>query len=438
MPVLTPTSLFPPTKHTTFKHQAVSGKKRVKKIITGNQNYSQIALAVFGCLVGFFLILVSVQSILNFKYLFSDSKQGIGSQYMVINKKVTLFGSLNIAKTSFSKKEINEIANHPSITKYSPFVANDFEALAYLELKQGDQQMALQTDLFLESVDDGFIDVEMDRWKWNENDPEIPIILPSDFINLYNFSYAPARGLPQLSKSTVGFFGFVIQMAGNNDRASFKANIIGFSDRITSMIVPMGFMAYANKRFGAGKPENQHSVYRIIAEVKPDKLSAFQQFLLENNYETNQELLRNGKFVTLMYLIISIVFIIGLIISLNAFTGFVLYFNLLIYRSKEEIDSLLRLGYGHNRLVANYMVEVSKIFLFIILLALGGLIWSQYLISNMLFKYSFQIPDTIHVYPVLTMLLTTGVLILVFFLQMRNEIFKIALPGPIPKEKKGH
>lgn len=421
-------NLSPQIKFINFNHHPVSGKKYIKTIISGNHKPTQIGLAIFGCLIGFFLILVSVQSIINFKYLFSDAKQGIGSQYMVINKKVSLFSSLNISKTSFSKNELSELSTHPSIEKFSPFVGNDFEAEAYLELKEQGQQVSLKTDLFLESVEDNFIDVELDKWKWDERDPQIPIILPSDFINLYNFTYAPARGLPQLSKSTVKFFGFSINMRGNHDQAIFKANIIGFSDRITSMIVPISFMEYANKRFGGTNQDNTHSIYRIITEVKPEKLSAFQQFLLENNYETNQELLRNGKFVSLMYLIISVVFIIGLIITCNAFTGFILYFNLLIYRSKDDIDSLLRLGYAHNKLVNNYMANISMIILVIIMLALGGMIWSQSLVSEMLFKYSFEIPETIHAYPLLTMAVVTGILLMIFYIQIRNEIFKIALP----------
>jgi len=405
--------------------------KHTNKIILGNHKPLQILFAIFGCLAGFFLVLLSVQSIINFKYLFSDNKQGIASQYLVINKKVGLLGSLNISKTSFSNSEIEDLSSHPSIKNLSPFVGNDFEADAFLEMNQQGQQIRLKTDLFLESVEDDFIDTELDKWNWNENSNEIPIILPSDFINLYNFTYAPARGLPQLSKSTVKFFGFAINMRGNNDEAVFKANIIGFSDRITSMIVPMRFMQYANSRFGGGTKDNKNSVYRIITEVKPEKLSDFHKYLLDNNYETNQELLRNGKFVSLMYLMISVIFIIGLIIIFNAFTGFILYFNLLIYRSKEDIDSLLRLGYSHNKLVNKYLSNISSILFIIIILAIGGIAWSQYLISDLLFRYSFEIPGSIHIYPIVTMLAITFILISIFYIQIRKEIFKIALPKKI-------
>ena len=402
--------------------------KQIQKILSSNHKPFQIGLAIIGCLIGFFLILVSVQSILNFKYIFSDSKQGIGSQYLVINKKVNLFSTLNISKTTFTKKEIEEISSHPSIQKFSAFEGNKFEAEAYLEMNEGPKQARLRTELFLESVDDEFIDIELDKWKWDSTTNEIPVILPTDFINLYNFTYAPSRGLPQISKNTVKLFGFSITIRGNNNETTYKGNIIGFSDRISSMLVPKRFLNFANNKYGFPNLNSDNSTYRIITAVKPNELSNFQAFLLENNYETNQELLRNGKFVGLMYLFISVIFIIGLIITINAFTGFILYFHLLIYRSRNEIDSLLRLGYSHTKLVRNYLSRIALIILPIVVLALGGLVLSQYYLANLLFKYNFEIPRSIHVYSVLAMLAVTAILVFVFFIQIRNEIFKIALP----------
>ena len=406
----------------------MQSNKQIQKILSANHKPFQIGLAVFGCLIGFFLILVSVQSILNFKFLFNDSKQGIGSQYLVINKKVNLFSTLNISKTTFSKDEIEQISTHPSIQKFSAFVGNKFEAEAYLEMNEGPRQARLRTELFLESVDDEFIDIELNKWKWDSTTNEIPVILPTDFINLYNFTYAPSRGLPQISKNTVKLFGFSITIRGNNNQNTFKGNIIGFSDRISSMLVPKRFMDFANNKYGFAALNADNSTYRIITAVKPNELSNFQAFLMENNYETNQELLKNGKFVGLMYLFISVIFIIGLIITINAFTGFILYFHLLIYRSRNEIDSLLRLGYAHSKLVRNYLFRIVLIILPLVILALGGLVYSQKFLSNLLFKYNFEIPASIHLVSVLAMLAVTAILIIVFFIQIRSEIFKIALP----------
>lgn len=385
-----------------------------------------------GCLIGFFLILLSIQSILNFQYLFKESKQGIGSQYMVINKKVGLLNTFNIGKTTFSPNEIQSIASQASIKKISAFIGNKFEAEAYLELNNENNQARLKTDLFLESVEDEFIDVDLQKWKWDPKSDEIPVILPTDFINLYNFTYAPSRQLPQISKNTVKLFGFSIIIKGNNEQKTYKGNIIGFSDRISSMLVPISFMNYANQKFGLTTLKNDQSTYRIITAVKPDQLNNFQQFLADNNYETNQELIRNGKFIGIMYLLISIIFIIGLIITINAFTGFILYFHLLIYRSRNEIDSLLRLGYPHSKLMQNYLSRIGMILFTLVIIAVVSLIFTQKYVSELLVKYSVEIPNDIHIYAVLLLLTVAVGLFLLFFIQIRREIYQIALP---PKKK---
>jgi len=61
-------------------------------------------------------------------------------------------------------------------------------------------------------------------------------------------------------------------------------------------------------------------------------------------------------------------------------------------------------------------------------LALGGLVLSQYYLANLLFKYNFEIPRSIHLYSVLAMLGVTAILVCIFFVQIRSELFKIALP----------
>ena len=402
--------------------------KSIQKILTSNQKTFQIGLAMLGCLIGFFLILISVQSIINFQYVFEESNQGIGSQYMVINKKVGLLNTFNIGKTTFSEEEIKSISEHPSVKKLSSFQGNEFEAEAYLELNNESNKARLKTDLFLESVQDEFIDVDLKKWKWNSSSDEIPIILPTDFINLYNFTYAPSRNLPQISKNTVKLFGFSIIIRGNNIEKTYKGNIIGFSDRISSMLVPISFMKFANQKYGLLKLKSDKSSYRIITAVKPEQLNIFESFLSENNYETNQELIRNGKFIGLMYLLISIIFFIGLIITINAFTGFVLYFHLLIYRSRNEIDSLLRLGYPHIMLIKNYLSRIVIIIGCLFSIAVLFLIVTQHYVAGLLTKYNVDITSHIHYYSVISLLSVVISLIILFIIQISSEIYQIALP----------
>jgi hypothetical protein len=187
-------------------------------------------------------------------------------------------------------------------------------------------------------------------------------------------------------------------------------------------------MNFANQKYGLPALQKEKSSYRIIAAVKPEQLNGFETFLAENNYETNQELLRNGKFIGIMYLLISIIFIIGIIITFNAFTGFILYFHLLIYRSRNEIDSLLRLGYPHSKLVKNYLSRIVIIVSSLFSFAIICLLISQHYIAGLLLKYTVEIPNQIHYYSVISLSAVAISLIMLFFFQIRTEIYQIALP----------
>ena len=219
------------------------------KIILKTNKPGLLIAAFFGSLVGFMLALIAIQNYINFQHILNDKDQIIGSQFLVLNKKVSLLNTIEAQNSAFTKKQINQIKELPSVKKISEFTPNQFYASAFLEMPTESLNAQLKTDLFLESVDDSFIDVKDEDWKWEEGDNAVPVILPTDFINLYNFTYAPARGLPQISKSTVKLFGFNIIIGRDPETANFKGKIIGFSNRISSMLVPNAFMNYANKRF---------------------------------------------------------------------------------------------------------------------------------------------------------------------------------------------
>ena len=50
------------------------------------------------------------------------------------------------------------------------------------------------SEIFFESVPDGFLDVTLEQWKWSEGDTTVPIVLPRSYINMYNFTFAEVDG----------------------------------------------------------------------------------------------------------------------------------------------------------------------------------------------------------------------------------------------------
>ena len=46
----------------------------------------------------------------------------------------------------------------------------------------------LSTAMFFESVPDEFVDIKLDKWHFDEATHTIPIIIPRNYLNLYNLS----------------------------------------------------------------------------------------------------------------------------------------------------------------------------------------------------------------------------------------------------------
>ena len=62
----------------------------------------------------------------------------------------------------------------------------------------------MSTQMFFESVPDAYIDVKSADWRFDERSDFLPIILPRNYLNLYNFGFAQSRNLPQLSEGVLG------------------------------------------------------------------------------------------------------------------------------------------------------------------------------------------------------------------------------------------
>ena len=107
----------------------------------------------------------------------------------------------------------------------------------------------LSTDMFFESVPDEFVDIKLDKWHFDEETHTIPIIIPRNYLNLYNFGFAQSRSLPKLSEGLMGLIQMDIMMRGNGRVEQYKGNIVGFSNRLNTILVPQSFMNWANKNF---------------------------------------------------------------------------------------------------------------------------------------------------------------------------------------------
>jgi hypothetical protein len=306
--------------------------KILNKLLWQNNNIWQIAGAVIGSFMGLLLLLLSIQFYLDLKEM-TESED----QFVIINKEVSSFG----AKAKFTPGEIQKIENQPFIKKVGQFSASNYRVSA------GSAMLSFRTDLFFESVPDEFVDVQSSQFKWSEGDLEIPVIVARDYLALYNFGFAASQGLPKIPFESIQEVTLDVVIRGQGKSKNFKGRIVGFSDRINSIIVPQSFMEYSNKNFQDYKPKGAS---RLIVSADNPFSNTFRNFMKENGYELSSGRLIGGETAALIRTLITVVAVIGFLIVLLSVFIFVLNFQLMVSKSSHDIRLMLQLGYKQNQI----------------------------------------------------------------------------------------
>jgi hypothetical protein len=336
-------------------------QKILDKILWKGKSKWLMVGAAFGAFIGFFLLLSTLQFFFDVqKMLKGDANPS--DQYVQINKKVNLFNTLGV-KAGFSDADIEEMESKSFIESVGKFTANDFRAGASSDM------LGFYTELFFEAVPSEFLDVNEPSFRWAEGQNNVPILISKDYLALYNFGFAPSQGLPQVTPSTVGKLNMEITISGQGRKQSFNGKIVGFSDRINSILVPPDFMVWANTNFG-GEPG---LASRLILKVQNPMSKDFQAFLKEKGYEVSAGRLIGSQFGVLLKVVLGVLWAMGLLILALSMLVFTLNFQLLIAQSKPEIRLLLETGHFPKQITGLLSKRFSVQFVAIVLLVFAAL-----------------------------------------------------------------
>lgn len=249
------------------------------KLLKQHISVAQLAGFFLANLCGMVIVLLSVQFYKDVLPVFTQGDSFMKKDYLILSKKVSTLGSLVGKSNTFSAGDVDEIKKQPFTAEVGAFKPTQFRVSAGM----GVQGMQMSTDMFFESVPDRFVDAKLDRWKFDASQEVIPIIVPRNYLNLYNFGFAQSRNLPKISEGLVGMVNLDIRLMGNGQVKMMKGNIVGFSDRLNTILVPETFVDWANKVYGTGQ---QTEPSRLIVEVHNPADERIARFLKEKGYET--------------------------------------------------------------------------------------------------------------------------------------------------------
>ncbi|MBI3509737.1 MAG: hypothetical protein HY064_03665 [Bacteroidetes bacterium] len=344
----------------------------LNRLLFTHQRRTQLFVAVLGALVGMILVLTSLQ-------LYFDTTRALTGndlnkpQYLVINKEVNLLNTLFGGQKGFSQDEMDALRKIKGVKDVAPLTASHFKVSASLNTNGIQGMPGMYTELFFEAVPDNFLDVNTTEWDWKEGDSTVPIIIPRDYIKLYNFGFAPSQKLPQITESVVGLAKFDVNIHGSLGSAQYRGKLAGFSERINTILVPQKFIDYANEKF-AGVMRGDQVPSRVIIECEGQALNELATYFSEHGFETSEDSMRNGKLHSFLRILMNCLVAIGSLILLLSLLVFFLYSQLLMSKSSYELETLTRIGYDYKKLAMRYVNYYNVIFLSVFILSIA-LIW---------------------------------------------------------------
>ena len=337
--------------------------QNIEPFLNGGQNKLSQWFSYIGLTVGVLLLLSSVQLYININNLIKDKNTRKNSaDFIAVTKTIT---NDNMGKDNrFTTADIKELKAQSFIEDAAPLIANNFKVTA----GAGDL-IPFSTDIFLEAINEKFIDTVPENFIWKEGQGVVPVIFSTDFLEMYNV-FAPSWDLPQLSEKTAMAVTIFLRCHGHNGEQLYKARIVGFSDRINSVLVPENFLAAQNKQLEGLDTVNASRVYLKTSDANNPALLAY---LSKKNYHINKDKTKFGRIKGILQKIVGGLAVFGVLVILLAMLLFSFYLQLMIAKSKANLQLLLTLGYSPDwlsKIVAKKWVPVyATIILVAVILA---------------------------------------------------------------------
>jgi hypothetical protein len=335
--------------------------KTIKPLLLTGTNAASRWFSYIGLGIGVLLLLCSLQMFINIQQLLTrNSIRKNGSDFVSIAKNIT---NENMGKDNrFSSADIAELKAQPFIEDAAPLIPNLFRVQA-----SAGQMVNFSSDIFIEALNNNFIDTVPPTFTWVENQPTLPVIFSSEFLEMYNV-FAPSWELPQLSPATATNVAISLHCEGKLGERIFIARIVAFSDRVNSILVPENFLEWANKTL-EGQDSTKSS--RVFIKTKDANNSDLLKFLDQKNYRVNKDKTMFGRSKQILQGIITGLGVFGLLVILLALMLFSFYLQLVIARSKDNLQLLLTLGYSPAWLSQNMAKQFMPVYIFVVLTGLA-------------------------------------------------------------------
>ena len=318
------------------------------KLLRCHLSMAQLVGFSLAGLVGMTVVLGALQAYRDIRPIVDRPDSFLRGDYLVLSKRVNALNTLGLGSNDFTPGELDDLRAQPFVREVGALTPADYRITGSV----GMGGVNLSTYLFFESVPDRFLDVEAAEWNYEPGSRDIPIIIPRNYVNLYNYGFAPSQGLPQISEGIFRRVSLGIDIAGNGRSEQFRGRIVGLSNRLNTILVPDAFIRWSNERFGTRTGERHPA--RVIVETDRPVDAAVSEYLARKGYEAEGDRRDDGKATRFLQLAASGVAGVGLAFSGMSFYILLLSIFLLLQKNSDKLENLLLLGYAPARVARPY------------------------------------------------------------------------------------
>jgi len=340
--------------------------KLLWKLLRQHISLGQFTGFLLANLFGMTIVLAGFQFYNDVLPVFTSEDSFMKANYIMVTKRIGTGNTLSGRTNNFTAQDVKELESQDFVKKIGAFTSTNYKADARMGVKG---QQILNTEMFFESVPDEFVDADPAEWKYEAGSNEVPIILPRTYINMYNFGFARNHSLPQISDGLMGMIDFDIHAHGNGKERDFKGHVIAFSSSLSAILVPQSFMEWSNNEFAPGEDTQPTRMLMEVTNPADEKIT---QYFDNKGLEMESDKLNAEKTTYFLRLVVSLVIVIGVIISILSFYILMLSIYLLVQKNTEKLQNLLLIGYPTYKVAMPYQMLTAILNIVVLAVAIAA------------------------------------------------------------------
>ena len=390
----------------------------LNKLLFKNQDRKQLVIAMVGAFMGITFLITSIHYLIKVNE-FGKGADILGPNTIIVQKEVTNSSSLNLTKTDFSKNEIKNMIAEPFIKDVKPVISNNFDVSF-----QTDDPMVpyFRTDVFIQTVDEDFLDVKTTKWHWSKGDKFVPIIMPREFLVMLN-TFMSASGIPQVSDDLAMGIKFKFKLWNSEKQIEERvdAKIIGFTNEVSSLLVPESFRKYGNDMYSDGSDQK---ITQIMISGEESQFGLVEDLLTKRGLESKNSQMMIGRLKSVVGTLILVVLGVSIIAVFVSGLVLIQYMQLLMSRNLYEVRTLMRMGYHPSELIKAFFLYFVKIFGYVA--GIGVLIFFgfKFFLDKMFDEGGLYIDKGLTWQSIVVLVLSYGLFAFASFRSAKKEIFK--------------